>query len=223
MRHLYKTELMFAIIGLLVVGILFFQASFDAPVTGFVSALNATLYIQNLDLYADGTQTYSLTSTTTNLPLEYLSIDGEIIGDGRVEIFIDNNNGSQYLIYQNLIEKINHSKSRNIITGMAAETTEEAQKASEIVGKAMTENHMQTSEGIWLVIQPKKVNIPYEFREIKSNEEKTNGTFYTQCIETCQIPPGVFNSDNYEMSLRIENGTYVKLTRLKYILYQNAE
>jgi len=217
MRSIYKIELMLAIVGIIAAGAMFFYENPNATITGYVSALNITIYVQNLDLYADGTQIYSLASTTSNLNLKYLSLDGEVVGDGRVEIFIDNGAGSQYLIYENVVKTINYSQRRSPITGMIVD-----EDTSAITGNAVGENPLNKVEGTWLIIQPKKTSIPYEFRELESNEQKVNGTFHTRCMETCNIPSGTFNSDKYELLFRVEKGTHVQVKQLEYVLHENG-
>lgn len=218
MRQLYKIEMIIAIFGIFAAAAMLLSDSSNLSVTGFVSADNLTVYIQNLELYVDGTQSYNLASMGDNLNLESFRLSGEIIGAGRVEIFLDNNRGSQYLVYKNLQKKIDYNP-RNLITSFVVKD-----ESQSIQGQVVNdENSLTKLEGTWLIVQPKPLNVIYEFSPLAENERKLNGTFYMECTETCNIPLGEFDSDNYELIFRIEKGTYIQLNRLEYTLHENEK
>lgn len=212
MKLIYKIELVIACIGLIILGVFFLP--FYPTLTGYVSGTNVTVFVQDLDLYIDGTQSYNLISAEENLPLSRLALYGEVIGNGRVEILLDNGKGEQYLVYENIIEEVQGGKS--LITGKAISgITGSASTDENVVGQ----NIIEERKGAWLVIKPKKI-MKYEFSELNEDQNIVEGIFYKNCIETCSIEKGKFDSYNYELVFRIEKGTAVKLNQLRYTLYE---
>jgi hypothetical protein len=219
MRQIYKLELLLVITGILIASLMLLNHS--SNLTGYVSALNVTVYVQNIEIVIDGSQSYSLASMSSgNLNLKSLRIDGEVVGNGRVEVFLDNNAGNQYLVYENVREKPDYTR-RNPITAMVVSTDSAVSSMSgEVVGDGST---IDKKVGTWLVIQPKKYNVAYEFEPLQDNEVLVTGDFYTNCMETCDISPGEFNSGSYNLIFRIENGTFVNLRKLEYTLHENEQ
>lgn len=207
MKTLYKIELMIIMIGILAVGL----SLYKGPIlTGYVLGVNNTIYIEDLNLTVDSSQRYTLTSLSSNLNLKSFMASGEVIGDGRAEIILDNGKGVQYLIYENIVQDMEKTESTGFpITGIAG-----------ITGRAVdSEDNIEEKRGEWLVVQPKKA-INYEFFPLKDNEKLISGEFYSECKETCMIPDGLFNSDSYEIIFRLEAGTTVKLTSIRYTLHE---
>lgn len=202
MKTLYKLELFAALIGIFIVGMVMLPT--PPTMTGYVSGLNLTIYSQSLDLFVDGSQSYTLATESGNLHLRSFMIDGEVLGKGRVEILLDNGKGQQYLVYENIKKTPDYGKPS--ITGISAGITGNA------VDESITE-----SKGLWLAIQ-KKQPVNYEFLPLKAGEEATEGAFYSVCAETCNMPRDIFNSYSYELIFRLEKGTAVKLNEIKYIL-----
>lgn len=199
MKNIYKAELMAVIIGILMLVLSLYRA----PIfTGYVLGVNNTIYSEDMNLIIDSSQKYTLASPNETLNLKSFMISGEVMGNGRVEVLLDNGNGLQYLVYEN-IQQTQAASSNTVfsITGMAVD------------------NQMEEKKGEWLVVQPKKI-IKYEFFPLKEGEEIVSGEFYAECKETCNIPKGLFNSDSYDIILRLEQGTTVKLTGIKYTLYE---
>jgi len=202
MNTIYKLEIFAAIVGIFAVAM--FLLPTPLTFTGYVSGLNMTIYSQDLDLYVDGSQSYTLTSEG-NLNLRSFMLDGEVIGDGRVEIFLDNGKGQQFLIYEN-VEKNPGFNGPHLLTGVP------------ITGKSITGiDGVEEKKGLWLVIQ-KKSPIKYEFSPLKEGEYIVPGEFYASCAETCNMPQNLFNSNAYQLIFRLESGTAVKLNAIKYIL-----
>jgi len=203
-QNIYKIEVFAAIVGIFVIGM--FLLPTPSTFTGYVSGLNLTIYSQNLDVTVDGSQSYTLATEGNNLHLESFMLDGEVIGKGRVQIFLDNGKGQQYLVYENIVKKPDFSGPS--ITGMPG-----------ITGMATGED-MPEQNGVWLVMQPKQP-INYEFMPLAEDEEVVEGEFFSECKETCNLKPGMFDSSTYELIFRIEKGTSVKLNAIKYILQTN--
>ena len=183
--------------------------------TGYVSGLNLTIYSQNLDLYVDGSQSYTLTTADGTLHLRSFMIDGEVIGDGRVEILLDNGKGEQYLVYENIEKKPDYSGPQ-MLTGISGGITGHA-----IAGEETNNETVEEKTGVWLVVQPKNT-VDYEFLPLSEDEEIISGEFYSVCKETCNMPENLFNSNTYELIFRLEKGTAVNLKEINYIL-QNTE
>jgi len=207
MNTLYKIEIFAAIFGILVVGMIMLPT--PLTFTGYVSGLNLTIYSQNLDLWIDGSQSYTLTTGNGNLNLKSFMLDGEVIGKGRVEILLDNGKGQQLLVYEN-VQRTSEFKGPSI-TGIVPR--------GGITGKSIDGSSDTVTEknGVWLAIQPKKI-MNYEFTQLNQDEDIVEGEFYSVCAETCNMKENIFNSASYELVFRIEKGTAVRLKEIKYIL-----
>ena len=206
MKTLYKLEIFASLVGIFIIMMVMLPT--PPTLTGYVSGLNLTIYSQNLDLFVDGSQSYTLATEDGTLNLRSFMIDGEVLGKGRAEILLDNGKGRQYLVYENVKKTPDYSKPS--ITGISAGITGNA------VDESITEQ-----KGLWLAIQKKQL-VNYEFSPLKEGEEATEGAFYSVCAETCNMPRDIFNSYSYELIFRLEKGTAVKLNEIKYIL-QDAE
>jgi hypothetical protein len=206
MKTLYKIEMFAAIVGVFVVAM--FLLPTPPTLTGYVSGLNITIYSQDLDIMVDGSKSYTLTTADGNLHLKSFMIDGEVLGNGSVEILLDNGKGKQYLVYDN-VEEIPDYSAPHFMRGMTAGIT----------GMAIDEEIIE-KRGIYLVVQEKNP-INYEFNPLKENEETVPGGFYSVCKETCNMPKYLFNHHTYELIFRLEAGTTVRLNEIKYILQED--
>ena len=199
MNKAYQIEILAAVVGMIVVAL--FLLPKEMPVTGHISGVNITVYTQSLDITADGSQYYTLAGIDDkNLPLKSFLTSGEVIGDGQVEILLDDGE-HQLLVYENKVKK--QTASKYGITGAA------------LTGEASE----STQEGVWLVIQPSKT-MDYEFLPLEENEGLVHGAFGKRCIETCNIPEGFFNAASYSLIFRLEKGTTVKLHSIDYTLHE---
>jgi len=204
MNTIYKLEIFAAIVGIFVMAM--FLLPTPLTFTGYVSGLNMTIYSQDLNLIVDGSQSYTMASEI-NLNLKSFMLDGEVTGNGRAEIFLDNGQGQQFLIYEN-VEKNPEFKGPHLFTGVP------------ITGKSITGfDGVEEKKGMWLAIQ-KKQPINYEFAPLKESEYLVPGEFYASCAETCNMPQNLFNSNAYGLIFRLEKGTTVKLNAIKYILQE---
>jgi len=199
MNKAYRIEILAAVMGIVAVAL--FLLPRGVPMTGHLSGVNITVYSQSLDITADGSQYYTLVSTDgKNLNLDSFLLSGEVIGEGRAEILLDDGE-HQLLVYENRVEK--QTAPKYGITGLAV--TDEASGGKE--------------EGVWLVIAPSKT-IDYEFLPLGENEYLVHGAFSKRCIETCKIPKDFFNAASYNLIFRLEKGTAVKLDSIDYILHE---
>ena len=208
MKTLYKIEMFVAIFGILAFALALLSSPFTF--TGYVSGLNLTIYSQNLNVLVDGSQSYTLATEGENLQLESFMLDGEVIGKGRVQIFLDNGKGQQYLVYENIVKKPDFN-GPHLLTGIPSIT-------AGITGNSISDiNGVNETRGVWLVMQPKQP-VKYEFLPLAENEEAVEGEFYSECKETCNLEEGVFNAATYDLIFRLEQGTIVRLKEIKYIL-----
>ena len=220
MKTIYKIELMVAFIGLITALVFFFPLN-NFAMTGFVLGVNQTIYVEEINLFVDGSQSYTLT-TEKSLHLGSFMMSGEVLGNGRVEILLDNGKGEQYLVYENINRAQEMQKGGYPITGISGGGI----TGRAITGGAITSGAVSGGENdvekqvAWIVIQPKKEAVNYEFLPLKENEEIMPGEFFSECVETCKIPENAFNSQAYSLIFRLEKGTSVKITRIKYILYE---
>ena len=214
MKNIYKLEMFGAIIGIFVIGMFILPSS--PTFTGYVSGLNLTIYSQSLDVMIDGSQSYTLTTGDGNLHLRSFMIDGEVIGDGRAEILLDNGKGQQYMVYDNKQKKLEYGGPS--ITGITAGITGNVVSTESSSAESETNGESDSAgRGIYLVMQPKN-KINYEFLPLKEDEEVISGEFYSVCAETCNMPAELFNFHTYGLIFRLEKGTDVKLKEIKYIL-----
>lgn len=194
--------------------------------TGYVTGLNTTFYMQQLDLTIDSSNSYTLTTTNGTLHLSSFMLSGEVFGNGRVEILLDNGKGQQYLIYENVLRQ-KEFKTRNLITGISAGITGKAVSGAAENEYTPNESGTDASEakentekvGTFLAITPKKL-LHYEFTPLNEGDEILTGEFYSECAETCEIPRFMFDSDSYELIFRLGAGTSLKIDELKYTLYE---
>jgi hypothetical protein len=210
MREIYRLELILAIAGIFATAFFLLQPS--PTITGHITGVNITIYTQNLDLNTDGSEIYTLASSDEVLNLQSLRLYGEVIGPGRVEILLDNKKGSQYVVYSNVRKKIDYSKT-SPITGMAI--GDESEDSNNTNGEGIVTEKI----GTWLAVQSREEELQYEFSALESEEEIISGAFYENCIETCRLPQDAFDSNDYELVFRIEDGTSVRLSQLKYTIY----
>jgi hypothetical protein len=210
MKTIYKIELMAAFTGILLTFLFSFPLN-NFKITGYVLGVNQTAYIEEMDLFVDGSQSYVL-ATEKILNLKSFMLSGEVLGDGRVEILLDNGKGEQYLVYENIEETPEMPEGGFPITGITGRA---------ITSKALAEEDNEVEKQVaWIVVQPKKDVIEYEFTPLKENQEIIHGEFFSECSETCKIQENVFNSQSYSLIFRLEKGTSVKITRMRYTLYE---
>ena len=223
MRDIYRLEIMVAIIGVFMIAMSLLP---PPSLTGYVTGLNTTFYMQELGLTIDSSNSYTLTTLDGDLHLSSFMLSGEVFGDGRVEILLDNGKGQQYLIYEN-VKRQKEFKTRNLITGISAGITGKA--VSGTIEDEYTSNESETDVneakegtekiGTFLAITPKKL-LHYEFTPLNKGDEILKGLFYSECTETCEIPRFMFYSDSYELIFRLESGTSIRIDELKYTLYE---
>ena len=195
--HFKKIQLAVAICLLLVAVLMLFK---NPGITGHFSA---DFKSQTLSMAIDKSQSYMLTAVSQE-PIYITSIrmSGEVVGNGNVEVFIDNNAGQRLLLYRN-VKKIEQGLST--VTGMLVGSDEESIEAS--------------SEQRLLVLKPLD-QIEYRGAEISlsAKEEYVSGSFNNKCADTCFIEMTLSSEIGYKLIFNIEPGTMLKINKLIYTL-----
>ena len=191
-----KIQLFVAISLLLVCAGMLFK---NPGITGHFSA---DFRSQPLDLVIDQSQSY-LIKTNTPEPIHITSfrLSGNIIGDGSVEIFIEDQ-GNEFLIYKNVREKergLPTITGRSIAAGTASEQPEETEE------KLLLLEPLDTLE--WKQRTP-----------LSEKEEFVAGLFDNKCSDTCFIEMPLSSEETYKLIVMVEPGTKLEITKLTYIL-----
>ena len=178
MKTIYKIEMVLILALIITFGVV----SVRPRMTGYVEAVNITVYSQDLNIMVSENENYIFTSEDAeSFGLTSIKLTGQVIGDGRVEVYV-NDGENQLLIYSNAVRQVEPT---SYITGMA------------------------TQQAL-LVIEPSKEPIgELQFRPLMEDEIIVNGSFSTACIETCRIPEGFFNAPQYQLFFKVEEGTRV--------------
>ncbi len=186
----------FLAVSLLFVAVLFLFK--DPGITGHFSA---DFRSQILDLEIGQSQKFLL-STNSEEPI-YISsfrITGEVIGDGSVKVFIDNNAGQRILVYENIMKK---EQGIPTITGMA------------IAGPDIAE---AIEEKLILLRLLEEIEFVNTGLSLSADEEHLEGTFNNKCVDTCFIEMPLSTDSSYELIFNIQPGTKLKLTKITYTL-----
>lgn len=189
-----KIQLGVAISLLLVCTLMLFK---NPSILGHYSADFKT---QTLDIIIDKSQSYALTTTSQEpLYITSLRVSGEVIENGNVEIFIDNNAGQRLLVYKNI---------KKIEQGLAA-----------VTGMAVGPESIEGPEQKMLLLKPLS-QIAWNGAEISLSEEEeyVSGPFKNKCVDTCFIEMPLSSEFTYKLIFNIEPGTKLKINRIIYTL-----
>lgn len=196
-NKLQKIEIIVSI-GLILVLTAFLLG--NPNITGFLSL---DFVIQDINLTLSQSQNYIITSTNPEpFILTSFKISGEVIGDGRVEVYIDNGQGQQLLVYRNVKSK---QRGMGLITGMF------------IAGEKQTEKE-KAKQGSYLVLNPGKTIQELEIMELSEKEETVSGIFSNECADSCFIKMELSDKIAYKLVFKIEPGTTLKLDNIVYII-----
>lgn len=168
-------------------------------ITGFLSL---DFVMQDLDMTLTQSQNYIISSDSTEpFILTSFKLSGEVIGDGIVEIYLDNNLGQQLLIYRNVKSKGGMS----MITGMVV-----AGEKNTAEGKAEKETYLMLDPGY--AIENTKIN------GISDDEKIVEGVFSNECTDTCFMKMELSENASYNLLFKIEPGTVLKLDNIIYTI-----
>ena len=135
--------------------------------------------------------------------LTSLRLSGEVIGSGRAEIVLENGLGQELWIYSNMKQK-----QGNMITGMAVGEED----------TALAEEKAEATDTAWLMITPGDANKESPEKQLTPEREITSGKFQNTCTDTCYMNMKMQKGLYYTLNVRVDAGTQVKITELKYTL-----
>lgn len=195
-KRIYQIEIALAVVLLLVSVISLFPGR---GITGYVSVDTKT---KALNLTIANSQSYILTTNNEKtFYLTSLKISGEVKGNGRTEIFIDNGKGQRILIFSNIVKK---GAGFTGITGMG-----------KISGKFTGASSETDKEEENLVIEYLE-NIETKLFGLEEDEELANGKFEDKCIESCFIEMLLNKDIGYQLLFYVEDGIILDLNELSY-------
>ncbi len=199
-RNYLGIEIFFGIV-ILIVGVLsFFEGIGITSITGYLSVNS---YSQQLNLSIDRSQNYMLSSTNEQaFVLKSFKINGEVIGNGRVNVFLDNGRGQRLLVFENTRIKGGGLSGITGITG----------------GAIGTDTNIGANKGDYIFLKPVDLNVKVNFAEFGSNEESYSGAFENECEESCYIEFQLGKDISYGLIFLIDKGTILKINELVYTI-----
>lgn len=213
---------MLMIEGMLVIGALIFVAAFaldkylptaqvpvgnDVP--GVVGFVPVEIKSQPIELVAEEPTSFVLFSDKKDLfELTSFRISGDVLGDGRAEIVLDNGLGQELLIYSNVKQK-----QGNLITGMAVSGDE-----SQPLPDGASVSEIEPAEA-WLKITESKYPIrDTPTQQLGDNRQTVSGEFQHRCVDTCYMNMKMQEGLYYTLKVRLDPGTKITINELKYML-----
>ena len=174
------------------------------PIVGFVPI---EIKSQQIDLSAPVSTSFVMFSEKNMLfNLTSFRMSGEVTGEGRAEIVLDNGLGQELLIYSNIKQR-----QGNLITGMSVSDEGDPLPAdAKISPVAPPQAWLKISAGEELGEMPK--------RELGDDKETVSGRFQHECRDTCYMNMKMKQGLYYTLKVRVDPGTEVKINELKYVL-----
>jgi hypothetical protein len=191
-ENIYKVELALVIVLVIAVPLIMIKPS----LTGFVSS---DVQRQAIDLALGESKVIHMhTESMQPFALDYLSVSGDIIGDGDVAVYLRNSQGDSLMVYSN----IGKPAKPNLITGFAVSNGAAAEPtASDQINETMV---LDTGESIaW----PGDLGF-----------STGGGSFGRTCLETCFLDPESWRGNNWDILAYVEPGTNLKITEISYTL-----
>jgi hypothetical protein len=178
----------------------------DTPqIVGFVPV---EIKSQPIDLDAKTSTSFIVFSEKeAEFALTSLRLSGEVIGEGRAEIVLDNGLGQELAIYSNIKQK-----EGNMITGMSV-----SDEPTQLPENANIED--VPAEQAWFKITPSENPLAETPRKEVSDDKRTiSGKFQYECGEACYMSMKMRKGLFYTLKVRLDAGTEVKINELKYTL-----
>lgn len=209
-------EAMFAVMLLIFVGAFALDRFFptqavtaDTVFPGIVGFVPVEIKSQPIDLYAAVPSRFVLFSEKEQaFELTSLRLSGEVIGQGRAEIVLDNGLGQELIIYSNVKQK-----QGNMITGMAV-TAEDGEPLP-----ADAKIDTVAADQAWLMITPGEGTLQESpSRELGNDQQTISGKFQHTCLDTCYMNMKMQKGLYYTLKVRLDPGTEVRINELKYML-----
>ncbi|MBW2966896.1 hypothetical protein KY362_00260 [Candidatus Woesearchaeota archaeon] len=180
----------------------------DGNVPGIVGFVPVEINNQPLNLEAKEPKSFVLfTDKEEPFQLTSFRLSGTVAGEGRAEIILDNGLGQELVIYSNV-----KPQRGNLITGMAVSEESENPLPEDI--KVNEIPH----ETAWLRIA-EKPDIAAETPTTElDNKRAVAGEFENSCTDTCYMNMNMHDGAYYTLKVRVDPGTEVRITSLKYTL-----
>ncbi len=188
---LKKTQLFVAISLLLLSTLLLFKTP------GITGHFSADFMSQQLNMVIEQSQSFEIaTNNQESIYVSSLRLSGNVIGQGSVEVFIEND-GQKYKIFQNIRER---ETGLTAITGMAVAKVDKEEEA------------------ILLSLTPSEVIEWDKGLSLSDTEEYTEGVFNNKCLDTCFMEMSLSSEERYKLIFMVEPGTEVQITKITYTL-----
>ncbi|MBD3303868.1 hypothetical protein GF343_01885 [Candidatus Woesearchaeota archaeon] len=172
---------------------------FSRPeIVGYAST---SVHSQDLNLFVEQSQRFYLRSLISEpVHLTSLTLSGEVIGEGTVSIYLDNERGMRNLVYKNVKRK---DSTHNRITGTS------------VLGGGVTGNSIQQhEENPVLDLLEGPVLQGYEF--LNPAYRTVSGEFHHACVESCLLQARTFEGRRFAIDFFIEPGTILKIKEIVY-------
>lgn len=202
-RKYVKEEFALIIMFLLIITLFFSRPE----VIGYAST---NVHNQNLDLLIEQSQMYHLRSVyPTPVHLTSMQLSGEIIGDGTVSVYLDNEKGSRVLVFNN---QKREGSQINRITGTVAAGEGSAGGVSglSVTADSMPMKHQEPA------LKLTEGKLVFEYEKVGGGSQTFNGRFSNDCIESCLLQSDQFNQESFQLIFLIEPGTKLRVTGLSY-------
>jgi hypothetical protein len=210
-RRIMLIEAMVAAILLIFIGAYMVDRVFPTPQVGtgdgntIVGFVPIEIKSQSIDITATKPTAYLLfTERDSQFSITSLRISGNVKGQGRAEVVLDNGIGQELVIYSNI------KKSQgNMITGMAVSEDENALPADTKIDKTTQP---------WLLIKEENDITETPKTEIGEAARTTEGLFQYICKDTCYMNMKMQKELVYTLKIRLDAGTEISITELSYML-----
>ncbi len=196
-NRLQKIEIAFAVILVLILSAFILN---NPSITGYLST---DFVMQDINLTLTRSQNFIIVSTNPKpATLTSFKLSGTIESNGKIEVYLDNNQGQRLLVYRNVKEK---KKGMDVITGFF------------IAGEKQTETE-KAEQGSYLTLIPGNIIQETEMLELSETEETIEGIFTNECADTCFIKMELSNETAYRLIFKIEPGTILKIDNIIYTI-----
>ena len=157
-------------------------------------------YSQSLGILVTEPTQYSLESNTTVSLLSF-SLAGKVKGGGPVNVYLESEKGSRFLVFTNAIPDLG---SRNPTTRLVTGSTLPRSVTGEVTvgtgGFEVTE-----------LEDPPNIEFP------QSNSMYESGFFSETCENSCNIPADLFSGGKYKLLVHVGKNTSLLLARISFL------
>ena len=193
-ESIYKVELAIVIVLVIAIPLIMIKPS----LTGFVSS---DVQRQVIDLSLSESKVIHMrTASTQSFALDYLSVSGEIIGNGDAAIYLRNSQGDSFMVYSN----IGKPSKPNMITGFAVSNGAAAEPDAS--------DQTQINETM-ILGDGETIEWPGDL-----GFSTGGGSFGRTCLETCFLDPESWTGNSWDILIYVEPGTTLKITEISYTL-----